>query len=178
MDDDNSGDLDFGEFYKGMKDYRIQVSETDAQRLFTIFDINKDGVIVYDEFLRRAIGPMSQFRQMIVKKAFNKFDKDGNGVINVDDLKGVYDASCHPDVRMGRKTEDEVLSEFLDTFELNYSLEHPQSKDRVITLDEFIEYYNNISVSIDDDRYFEMMMNNAWKLDGKKTYQKGWATQN
>ncbi len=45
----------------------------------------------------------------------------------------------------------------------------------MITLDEFIEYYNNISLSIDDDKYYEIMMNNAWKLDGNNYNNiKGW----
>ncbi len=30
-------------------------------------------------------------------------------------------------------------------------------------------------MSVDDDKYFELMMNNCWNLDGNtKTYQKGW----
>lgn len=47
----------------------------------------------------------------------------------------------------------------------------------VVTKEEFEEYYNNISASIDDDMYFMTMISNAWKLtedsrrgDGKK----GW----
>jgi len=36
-----------------------------------------------------------------------------------------------------------------------------------------MEYYNNISCNIDDDRYFELMMKNAWNFEGK-TYEKGW----
>lgn len=48
------------------------------------------------------------------------------------------------------------------------------SKDRSITFEEFIEYYNNISMSIDDDAYFELMMNNAWNLDGSRTFKKAW----
>jgi L,D-peptidoglycan transpeptidase YkuD (ErfK/YbiS/YcfS/YnhG family) len=38
-----------------------------------------------------------------------------------------------------------------------------------VTLDEFIEYYTNISSNIDNDAYFDLMMNNAWNLDGKNT---------
>lgn len=36
--------------------------------------------------------------------------------------------------------------------------------NHVVTKEEFEEYYNMISASIDDDRYFTLMMNNAWKL--------------
>lgn len=65
---------------------------------------------------------MNERRKNVVTLAFKKLDKDGNGYINIDDLKGVYDASKHPDVRLGKKTEEDVLLEFLDTFEQHYSL--------------------------------------------------------
>jgi hypothetical protein len=41
-------------------------------------------------------------------------------------------------------------------------------------LDEFIEYYNNISVSVDNDEYFEVMIRNAWNMDNK-SFNKGWS---
>lgn len=47
-----------------------------------------------------------------------------------------------------------------------------------MTLEEFTEYYNNISSSIDNDDYFALMMNNSWNIKGDaQTYQKydkGW----
>ena len=52
-------------------------------------------------------------------KAFKKLDRDNSGVVEINDLKGVYNAKQHPDVKSGRKTEDEILAEFLDTFEIH-----------------------------------------------------------
>lgn len=37
--------------------------------------------------------------------------------------------------------------------------------DHIVTKEEFIEYYNNISCSIDDDEYFVVMMTRVWDLD-------------
>ncbi len=34
--------------------------------------------------------------------------------------------------------------------------------------DEFCRYYSNVSASIDDDDYFELMLRNAWHLSGGK----------
>lgn len=65
---------------------------------------------------------MNQSRRNLVKKAFDKLDKNRNGIVEVDDLKGVYNAKFHPDVKLGKKTEEEVLAEFLDTFEMHYNL--------------------------------------------------------
>ena len=40
-------------------------------------------------------------------------------------------------------------------------------------MEEFTEYYANISVSIDNEEYFALMMNNSWNLRGDAaTYQK------
>lgn len=38
--------------------------------------------------------------------AFKILDKNGDGVLQVSDIKGVYNAKQHPDVRSGKKTED------------------------------------------------------------------------
>ena len=96
-------------------------------------------------------------------------------MLEVDDIKGTYNASRHPDVQSGKKTEDEVLAEFLDTFEYHFSLLNMErTRDAKISLEEFIEYYTNISMSIDDDEYFEVMMTNAYNLDNKPNYGKGW----
>jgi hypothetical protein len=40
------------------------------------------------------------------------------------------------------------------------------SGDGIVTLDEFCSYYSNVSASIDDDDYFELMMRNAWHISG------------
>jgi len=47
--------------------------------------------------------------------------------------------------------------------------------DHIVTKDEFDEYYNNVSASIDRDDYFATMMNSAWNLDGKRVQKKAWA---
>ena len=61
--------------------------------------------------------PMVEKRKRLVMMAFQKLDKTGDGVITVEDLKGVYDVRQHPKFMSGEWTEDEVLLKFLDTFE-------------------------------------------------------------
>jgi hypothetical protein len=61
---------------------------------------------------------MPERRRRLVAMAFNILDKDGSGEIDPDDIIGVYDASKHPDVISGKRTPDEILREFLDTFDV------------------------------------------------------------
>jgi hypothetical protein len=122
---------------------------------------------------------MNSFRKSLVGQAFNKLDKDGSGVIDIEDIRGVYNAKNHPDVKQGKKTEEEILLEFLETFELHHNMNMKTSNDSIVTKEEWEEYYNNISSSIDNDEYFQLMMNNTWKLteESRKVYAKGVAME-
>ena len=61
-----------------------------------------------------------------------------------------------------------MLLEFLSTFEQHHNNRSNNAPDHVVTREEFDEYYNNISCSIDDDKYFEEMITRAWNLDKQK----------
>jgi len=117
---------------------------------------------------------MNDFRKALAMRAFKIMDKDGNGTIDIDDIRGVYNGKKHPDVISGKRTEDEILFEFLDTFEAHHSDCKEDERDGIVSVPEWIEYYNNVSMSIDDDAYFELMMNNAWNLKGDRVTKKGW----
>jgi Ca2+-binding EF-hand superfamily protein len=100
---------------------------------------------------------VNEFRKALIRKAFKKLDANKNGVIQLDDIKLFYNAKLNPEVTSGRKTEDQVLLEFLGGFDTIV-------KDGSVTYEEFEEYYNTISVSIDNDEYFQLMMANTWKI--------------
>jgi len=119
---------------------------------------------------------MNPTREALAKKAYSIMDSDKSGMLDLNDIRQTYNAKHHPDVKSGKKTEDEVLAEFLDTFEDNYCDMKgcEDARDGKVTMHEWVEYYNNVSMSIDRDDYFELMMTNTWNLDGKKVTKKGW----
>lgn len=113
------------------------------------------------------MGPLSKFRSAIVIKAFKAIDRSGDGVLDLDDIKQSYNAKFHPDVKAGKRNEDEVLREFLETFEQHHNTIHGTKADGKVTPDEFLEYYAHVSANIDNDQYFELMMANAWNIDSR-----------
>lgn len=122
---------------------------------------------------------MSQAREAVIAAAFAKLDRSGDGVVTVDDLRGVYNGRAHPKVRSGEWTEEEVLRRFLDNFDASekdgqvgacapppppgcwspLTARLPQ-----VTLAEFQDYYSSVSASVDTDEEFVAMMTSAWRL--------------
>ena len=124
---------------------------------------------------------MIEFRQKLVQQAFDILDVNKNGQISFEEIKNKYNVkynvSGHPDVLSGKKTEEEVLKDFMNTFQETYNYLCGTESDNIITIEEFQEYYENVSMTIDDDAYFELLMNNAWKMGLNTTYnndKKSW----
>jgi Ca2+-binding EF-hand superfamily protein len=124
MDDDGSKSISLPEFAKACKEFRVGISEENVPLVFESFDTNRDGTLNIDEFLMAIRGELNDYRRGLVEKAFRKIDKDGSGLIEIDDIKDLYNASKHPDVVQGRKTEDQILMEFLETFETHHNIKH------------------------------------------------------
>jgi len=95
----------------------------------------------------------------MVDKAFAMLDKDGSGVINLEDIAGIYDVSMNPEFLEGRKTRDEILTDFLSNFEGAKG-----NADGRVTKNEFVDYYTDLSMSTPSDEYFVRMMESTWQV--------------
>jgi Ca2+-binding EF-hand superfamily protein len=97
-------------------------------------------------------------RAAMVDKAFNRLDMNGSGELTPDDIATIYDVSMNPEFVEGRKTKDQILSDFLGNFEGKKG-----NNDGVITKDEFVDYYTDLSMSVPSDEYFVRMMESTWQ---------------
>ncbi|KAG7390885.1 hypothetical protein PHYPSEUDO_006369 [Phytophthora pseudosyringae] len=164
IDDDGNRSLSLDEFSKAIREHALELSEKEVEELFHFIDANKSGGVDFDEFLLAVRGELNERRTQLVLAAFKILDADGSGVVDLNDIKAKYNVKEHPDVLQGRKTEDDVLLEFLDTFDGG-------EKDGKVHPSEFVRYYANVSASIDDDDYFELVIRNAWHISGGE----GWS---
>ena len=174
-DSENNKRININAFKKFCHDYRIDLADNEINLLFAELDLNKDGTIDYQEFLKGVIGEMNERRKRIIQQAFKAIDKNGIGLVELDDIRENYNAKMHPDVLSGKKTEEEVLAEFLDTFEYQFSLlSDEKENESKISMEEFLDYYNNISLGIKDDDFFEEMIKNVYNLESRKSNKKIW----
>ena len=93
----------------------------------------------------------------MVMKAFAMLDKDGSGKVTVSDITGIYDVSRNPEFLEGRATKDQILANFLNQFDGARG-----NNDGIVTIDEFCDYYTDVSMSTPSDDYFVAMMESTW----------------
>jgi Ca2+-binding EF-hand superfamily protein len=103
-----------------MREFGIVVSNEAAQSLFEYYASSggpKDGQeLNFDQYIIMMRGYLNPQRRNLVHRAFRKMDRDGSGVVDWNDLKGVYNVAQHPKVITGKislsfkPTQDSVPS--------------------------------------------------------------------
>ena len=117
MDSDGSGELSLSEFQTVLDNYRVPgMCASDAERLFHVFDTSGDGQISFDEFLTALCGELNPLRKRLVNEAFDKLDANGNGTLELEEVKNNFDASRHPDVIAGTKSAEQARFGFFEMF--------------------------------------------------------------
>ena len=181
VDENSTKEISFDEFEKIFKTYRYDLSETEINNLFNYFDKEGNGYIKYEEFLNELCNNLNQFRKDILKQVFNKLDEKEKGFITVGIIRHEYNPKGNPLVRQGKRNEDEILAEFLDVLEYHFNLLIEKNEDidvneLEVDFEEFCNFYKNISLCIEDDKYFEIMVLSEWGIqkEGKSLYQKTW----
>jgi len=126
--------------------------------ILSVFDKDNDDCVNFEEFLTSIRGKPNPRRQAIIDKAFLKFDREGNGYIDVINLRTVFNAAKHPKVVSGEMSQDQVFTIFLKNFNDMTSLGKIERK-------EWNDYYSAVSFSIDNDDHFVILMKTTWSLE-------------
>jgi Ca2+-binding EF-hand superfamily protein len=146
------------EFVQWFKELGLILSRQELEVLITFYDKESDGGCNFEEFLTGLRGKPNQRRQAIIDKAFLKFDREGNGIIDITQIRQVFNCAKHPKVVSGEMSEEQVFATFLK----NFNDANGQGR---IDRKEWNDYYSAVSFSIDNDDHFVILMKTAWNLD-------------
>jgi len=166
MDFNGNKKLDIGEFEQALAAFGIFPKKVELQAMMKFYDCDSDGNISYEEFLSGLRDELTERRRAMVGKAFAMLDKDGSGAIQISDIAGIYDVSMNPEFLEGRKTRDQILSDFLGNFEGARG-----NADGIVTTQEFVDYYTDLSMSTPSDEYFVRMMESTWQVPEEENSQ-------
>jgi len=93
MDNNGNKKLDQSEFAEALASYGLFPKVVEIQALMKFYDVDGDGNITYEEFIRGLREPLTERRKVMVDKAFALVDRNGNGSISVADIDAIYDVS-------------------------------------------------------------------------------------
>lgn len=94
-------------------------------------------------------------REACVEAAYNKLDRNGNQNVTIGDLEDNYDCSINPEFVNGWKGEAQLREEFRQSWDTI-------SRDTVVSLSEFLDFYKDVSPTVTKDEFFTNMLRNTW----------------
>lgn len=149
--------IDASELEEGLRQMGVNLVPEQVSALLAHFDKDGSGQIDLNEFMVAIRGDMNAARLSWVSAAYDKLDKNKDGKVTLDDIAKIVDVSQFPEVVNGQKTAKQVYMQYMSCWET-------QEVDGVVTYDEFVDYYKDVSASVDSDEMFAAIMKSAWKL--------------
>ena len=96
-------------------------------------------------FLWELYEPLPQSRLLIVQEAFEALDLNGNGALELDEIKDRFEPTRHPDVLKGVKSVEEVRFEFFNLFTTLHSANNNFSSEAKVTYHDFQEWHTIVN---------------------------------
>jgi len=104
-------------------------------------------------------------RLRIVNECFDKLDKNGNGVLELEEVKSRFDASRDPLVVVGLKSENHVRDAFFDMFDKHHEAETHFSGETAVTRQAFILFFRFMSPQFEKDAEFHNHLIGTFNMD-------------
>lgn len=73
---------------------RLFPKKVELQALMKFYDVDGDGNISYEEFIRGLRDELTVRRRNMVEKAFAMLDRDGSGQLSIQDLRKLIYCLC------------------------------------------------------------------------------------
>ena len=165
---DRKGDkeLSFSDFYEITNNINLHITEKDAKLLFS--DFSQNSKLNYSKFLSALVdNSLNERRKNIVKEAFQRLDTENCGVVNLSDVKLLFNSKNSPLVKEGYVTEEEFYNNFMESFQTHHNI-FRSAKIKKVNFEEFLDYYKYFSITIEDDYLFEETLIYCWKLSRSK----------
>ena len=94
IDINGDGKINKQELLKGLQSkMKSPTLEKDVDQIYKNIDMDNNGYIEYEEFVRAAVSKEKFLNENVLRYAFRYFDKDGSGEITFDEIEDVFKQS-------------------------------------------------------------------------------------
>jgi hypothetical protein len=140
------------------------------QVLFHALDLDGSGQLDIYEFVGGLRNEMSPQRKAKVREAYLRMDTLNKNAVSTEAVEKQMQPRHHPDVKLGFKTEHDVLDAMVEFFELTAAALNDDEDAPVdmVSYDQFMEYWTNISSEIADDADFIQTITDCMQITAMK----------
>merc|ERR1711988_363075 len=156
------GSLNRGEFEHAMHKCGLFLSASEISTIMRAWDRSGDGRIDYDQWLNSLRGSLNKRRYRMVDIVYSVLKERAEplgGKVTFKFVQSQFRVKEHPRVKTGLCEEEECLRQFIEG--LSDTMQGEKG-DREVGLEEFYEYYGNLSGGIPSDDYFVYMLEQVW----------------
>ena len=156
IDTENEQEVDYSTFKTVCEQFNFELNEEECKELFLAFTKEESTKVNYDEFIRILRGELLEKRKQLVENVFKNIDKDNKGGVSVDELIQLYNPKGSYEFLYNKEDEENAKKIFEDTFKENHIyLNGEDGIDKLVDIDEFIDYYESVSLMIPEDDIFK-----------------------
>lgn len=142
----------------------VRLEDGELDKLLNLFgeelhDEEDVAMIDYRKFFAMMGSNLAEVRLAAVRDGFEKLQElTVSGFVEVTDLHRHWNPRCHPDVQAGRLTQDDASADFFSQWRI-------ADADGVVSWEDFLDYYRDVSMAMDKDDLFVELVRSAWRLD-------------
>ncbi|KEG14150.1 hypothetical protein DQ04_00601170 [Trypanosoma grayi] len=145
-------------FVEALNSTGVHLDDGDVEAVMYALDRNGDGTLDPVDFIAALRRDLTPLKRTWIIRVWYLFSENRDGAVQIDELLGVFNASGHPAVVCGERTEAEVREEFQATFNTT------TNPEGVITRQEFEQYYSCVAGTCPDDASFVTLMQGVWPV--------------
>ncbi|GET93393.1 hypothetical protein, conserved [Leishmania tarentolae] len=162
--------LDSNGLRKAIARLGVLLSPIEVDVLMKRFDTTGNNVVCAQDFLAELRGTMPLVRMQAVIYAYQQLSIEGRGSVEFKDMRSLFclNAAIIPDVVDGVIQREEAVLDFESCWPGRVGC-----KIGTVTLDEFVEYYTDLSPAEESDERFCELLQKSWAVPATSTYLSG-----
>nr|XP_022291385.1 calcyphosin-2-like isoform X2 [Crassostrea virginica] len=143
---------------KGLFTFHIDLDPELLDAIFEALDVDERGELDYSVYMREVLGQMNEYRKSKVRKAFKKLDSSKSGRVTVTDVRKYFNSKFRPPPQAaGVVPGVNPVQAFLEAVTAS-------SRQENVSYVEFEEYYEGLSLAIEEDQDFINILHNTWNI--------------
>ena len=163
FDVDLSNHITHDEFQTVLSDQKLDFSPEDVIGMFRYLESpQREGMMDYSLLIKDLTTGIPASRREIVRSTFDRLNASDSGSFDLKQLKSIFNARNHFDVKNGRIHADELVNDFFRCIDTWVRVQGGRSS---VNPEQFLEFWEHVSPAVDSDVSFESLLRACFRFN-------------